>query len=707
MATDPVCGMFVDERTAELSLARENRTYYFCSSACLTEFAEPARRTAQLRRRLAVAWPLSLAVVGLTYVLHVPDAGWVAFGCAAVVQFYAGQGFYRGLWDAARSRIWNMDVLVAIATTVAFGYSAAVLLLPGRLPPASYFDASALIITLILSGNYLEQLTRHRATGAVRRLAELIPATATVIREGRERVVPVAELAVTDLYRIGPSTRFPTDGVVRAGRSSADEAAVTGESLPVPKGPGDRVVAGTVNLDGVLEVEVTEVGADSFLAQVGRLVTEAETSQLPLQRVADRIAQRFVPFVLVVAIAASLGWAFFGSGTTVALLVFVAVAITACPCAFGIATPAALVVAAGRAAENGILFRGRDAIDRAARADIVLTDKTGTLTLGRAQVIGVLPSNGWDDRRLLSVAAGLERGVPHPLARAIEAETVRRGLTAERVTEVAVEGGRGVQGRLGSSRVALGTAPLDLGGGGWNEADRAAVAGWSSSGATISMLTLDGSPRGLIAFRDPLAPGVETAVATLRSEGVRVVMLTGDNARAADAVARSAGIAEVHAALSPGEKLAWVRRFQREGHAVAFVGDGINDAPALAAADVGIAVGSGTDVARETGQVLLVRAGFSDVALALRLARATVRKVRQNIAWALGYNAVLLPLAAGVLVPWWGFSVYAVLPIAGAFAMAISSTLVVTNSLSLRWVSLRGGSRTGRAIGAGAQPGPA
>ncbi|MCI4344521.1 MAG: heavy metal translocating P-type ATPase [Thermoplasmata archaeon] len=706
MATDPICGMFVDERTAELSLTRENRTYYFCCSGCLTEFAEPARRVAQLRLRLAVSWPLSLAVVALAYGVRFPGSEWLALGCAAVVQVYGGQGFYRGLWDAARSRLWNMDVLVAVATTVAFGYSTAVLLLPGHLPSTSYLDASALIITLILSGNYLEQLTRHRAGSAVRRLAELVPTTATVLRAGLESVVPVSELGVGDVCRVGPGSRFPTDGVVQTGRSSVDEAILTGESLPVPKAAGDPVVAGSTNLDGVLEVRATGVGSDSFLAQVGQLVAEAETSQLPLQRLADRIAQRFVPFVLAVAIAASLGWSLFGSGPTVALLVFVTVAITACPCAFGIATPAALVVAAGRGAESGVLFRGRDAIDRAARADIVLTDKTGTLTRGQARVVGAIAWGGWDDRRLLAVAAGLERGVRHPLAQAVEGEVRRRGLPPEEVSEVTVVAGRGVEGWLGTSRVELRGGPPFPDLESVPESMRASAARWSSEGVSLSALVVDGSPRGLIAFSDPVAPGVRAAVATLRAEGVRVVMVTGDNARAADAVARAAGIEEVHAGVTPEGKLEWVRRFQREGRLVAFVGDGINDAPALAAADVGLAVGTGTEVARDAGQVLLVRAGFADVALALRLARATVRKVRQNIVWALGYNAVLLPLAAGALVPWRGFSVYATLPIVGALAMAISSTLVVTNSLSLRWVALERGPRAGPAAGAGARPSP-
>jgi Cu+-exporting ATPase len=674
--------MSVDERTAELRLVRDNRTYVFCSSACLESFADPERQLRGLRRRLAVAWPLSSAVVVLTYLVHPPGYGWAAFALAAVVQVYAGAPFYRGTLDAFRSRIANMDILIAVGTTVAFAYSVAALALPDRLPSAYYFDASSLIVTLILTGNYLEHLTRERAASAVRRLPELLPSTARVVRDGRELDVPVAEVVVGDRLRVRPGGRVPADGTVRSGRSAVDESLLTGESLPVEKAPGDRVVGGTLNGPGALEVEATGVGEDTFLSQVGRLLAEAETSHVPLQRLADRIAERFVPLVLALALIASVGWGLAGAGLTTALLVFVSVAITACPCAFGIATPAAIVVGTGRAAEGGVLFRGSDALERAARIDLVLTDKTGTLTRGRPELTEAVPAPGVSRTELLALAAAVESASEHPLARAVGAAADSGRVAVPAAEEVVAKPGFGVRGtvagrivevRAGAS--ALGTLPGDLAA----EAERL-----GGLGRTWSVVLRDGAPVGLLAFSDPIAPGVADAVRTLQRDGIGVVMVTGDQERAARAVAAEAGIREVHSGLSPAGKVALLREMQAGGHTVAFVGDGVNDAPVLAAADLGIAIGTGPDVARESGSVLLVRPEFAGVPLALRVGRLTVAKVRQNLYWALGYNALLLPIAAGALVPFLGLGVYQALPVAGAVAMGLSSTTVVLNSLGLR-----------------------
>lgn len=695
MATDPVCGMFVDERSAALKLVRDNRTVFFCSSSCLEEFARPEARLRALRKRLAVAWPLAVAVLVLTYLVTPGWAPYAAFALAAVVQAYPGGPFYRGTADALRSRVANMDVLIAVGTTVAFGYSAFALLLPGRVPPVYYFDASALIVTLILTGNYLEHLTRRRAGSAVRRLQELLPARAHVLRDGREVDVAVTDLKPGDHLRVLPGERFPADGVVRAGSSEADESLVTGESLPVPKSPGGSVVGGSLNGAGALEVEATRVGSDSFLAEVGRLLSDAETSQVPLQRLADRIAERFVPTVLVLAIVAALGWSLLGSGLTVAILVFVSVAITACPCAFGIATPAAIVVGTGRAAEAGVLFRGSDALERAGRVDLVLSDKTGTLTLGHPELTDLLPAPGVDELRLLEVAAGLELGSEHPLGRAVTRACAERGLAPAAVAEVRADVGEGVHGQLGG--VAVSVHRLQ-----GSEALPDALVGplqaLGARGRTASVVEEGGRVLGALGFSDPMAPGVPEAVRALGRLGVNVELVSGDSEAVAREVARQAGIREVHARMSPSAKLELLRRRQAEGHVVAFVGDGVNDAPVLAAADLGIAIGTGTDVAREAGRVLLVRPDFSGVPTVLALSRRTVRKVRQNLLWAIGYNAVLLPLAAGALVPWLGFGVFTVLPVTGALAMGLSSTTVVLNSFSLRWSSL--GLESPRAPGA-------
>ncbi len=684
MATDPVCGMFVDEKSAELTLARDNRTYFFCSSSCLEQFAAPEAQRARLARRLSVAWPAAIAVLVLTYGLTGAWVGYAALALATLVQFYPGFGFYRGTLDSIKSRIWNMDVLIAVGTSAAYGYSVAVLLLPGRLPAALYFDASALIVTLILTGNYLEHLVRGRATGTLRRLQELVPTRALRLEGGHEVEVPVSEVSPGDRLRVRAGARFPVDARIVAGRTTVDESVVTGESLPVEKEPGARVIAGSINGGGLVEVEATQVGEDTFLSQVGRLVADAEMSQVPLKRLADRIAERFVPLVLLLAALASVGWYVAGVGFTIALLVFVSVAITACPCAFGIATPAALVVGTGRAAEGGVLFRGRDAIERAARVDTVVTDKTGTITRGRPALTDLVPAEGVAEADLLAVAAGLEYGSDHPFARAVREAASARGVRPASVEAVEGVAGLGMRGR----RAGAGSVSIERGsaeGLGALPSALSTLAGrLEKDGKSWSRVEENGRTLGILAFFDPVAPGAPAAIRLLKVPGIGVVMVTGDHRAAADAVAREVGIEEVHAEVSPAGKLELVRQLQGNGRRVAVVGDGVNDAPALMAADVGIAIGTGTDVAKEAGQVLLVRGDLAGVPLALTAGRRTVAKVRQNLVWALGYNSVLLPVAAGVLVPLFGLGVFTVLPIVGALAMGLSSTSVVLNSLSLR-----------------------
>jgi|HubBroStandDraft_1064217.scaffolds.fasta_scaffold16851_2 P-type Cu+ transporter len=689
MATDPICGMWVDERSTSLHLTRENRTYYFCSESCLHQFAEPALEQRRLLRRLAVVWPLSIAVLVLTYADSAGAGIFAAAALATVVQVYGGVTFYGGTRDAVRDRAWNMDVLIAVGTTTAYLYSLAALALPARLPHEYYFDASALIITLILTGNYLEHLTRARAGSALRRLHELLPETAQVLRDGVERSVPVAEVVPGDGLRIRPSARFPADGVVLAGHSSVDESLLTGESMPVPKGPGDRVLAATINGDGLLEVTAASVGSDTFLAQVGRLLTESEMSRVPLQRTADRIAAVFVPVVLLLAVISGVFWFLVGgAGITIALLVFVSVAITACPCAFGIATPAAIVVGTGRAAESGILFRGEDAIERAARIDTVLTDKTGTLTLGHPSLTDLRPSAGVTNDELLAWAAAVETGSDHPFARAVVEAARVRGVRVPAAVEVRALPGKGVRGTVESHAVEVVRAAGRDELGPTSSGPAPGRESFGSEGKSWSVVLRDGVSVGVLGFVDEVANGVSEALHSLAQDGISVVMVTGDNEAAARVVAQRVGITDVHSGMSPARKLELIERLRANGRRVAFVGDGVNDGPALAGADLGIAIGSGTDVAREAGQVVLVRSDFRGVALALRVARRTVRKVRGNLTWAVGYNAVLLPVAMGALVPLFGLAVYHVLPITGAIAMGLSSTAVVVNSLSLRWVTL-------------------
>jgi P-type Cu+ transporter len=691
MATDPVCGMSVEESGPSLRLVRDNRTYYFCCGDCLRTFAAPEEARRRLFRRLAVAWPLSIAIVALVWGVTAPWARFVEAGLAAVVQAYPGAGFYAGARDALRRRIGNMDLLIATGTTAAFAYSVAVLALPGRLPSATYFDASALIVTVILTGNYLESLTRRRAGSALRHLGELLPRTAEVVDGVASRAVPVAELRPGLTVRVAPGERFPVDGVVRGGASSVDEAILTGEPAAVRKVAGDRVLAGSWNLEGPLTVEATATGPDTFVAQVGELLQDAELARVPLQQRADRLASRFVPFVLVLAVVAGAAWSFVARGQpTVGVLVFVTVAVTACPCAFGLATPAALLVGTGRAAEEGILFRGGDSIERAATIDTVLFDKTGTLTEVEPEVDGVLAVAPTGEAEVVAFAAGLEAGIRHPLARALDREARRRGLTPTPMEEVRLDPGRGVVGRSSGHAYGVLRAESD----GLESVRTGAIARWADEveqrGGSWSAVVRDGRPLGAIAFRAPIASDAAPAVRALRSAGMSVAIVTGDREAAATAVARSLGVAEVHAGVSPAEKVAVVRSLQRKGRRVAFVGDGVNDAPALAAADLGVAVGGGTEVAREAGQVLLVRPGLSGVPAALSIARSIVRRVRANLLWAVGYNAVLLPIAAGALVPVFGLAVYRALPVLGAVAMGLSSTTVLASSLSLRRTIPRG-----------------
>jgi Cu+-exporting ATPase len=693
VATDPVCGMWVDERASSLQLIRDNRSYYFCSESCLHLFSQPEEEQRRLSLRLAVAWPLSVIVLVLTYAVGASTETIAASAVlATIVQVYAGIPFYLGSRDALRERTWNMDVLIAVGTTAAYVYSLAAFLLPARLPHDYYFDASSLILTLILTGNFLEHFTRGRAGSALRRLHELIPATAGVLRDGHEVEVPVAEVGVGDRLRVRPGGRFPVDAVIRAGRTSVDESLLTGESIPVAKGPGDRVLAASINGEGAVEVEAVTIGSDTFVAEVGRLLTESEMARVPLKRTADRIAAAFVPTVLILALASGAFWFVLGgAGATVALLVFVTVTVIACPCAFGIATPAAIIVGTGRAAEEGILFRGEDVLQQAARVDLVLTDKTGTLTRGRPSLAEVRTLTGVTESEVLGLAAAVEIGSEHPLGRAVVDAARQRNLRLLPAEGIRADPGYGIRGTVEGHVVEVLRGPGTLGAIPVPREWAGALAEIEAEGRSSSVVTKNAAIVGILGFSDAVAPGVADAVKALHRDGVGVVMVTGDSDTVAQAVARQVGISEVHSRMSPAEKLDLIRRFRSAGRHVAYVGDGINDAPALAGADLGIAIGSGTDVARESGGVVLVRSDFRGVAFALRLARRTVRKVRDNLAWAIGYNLILLPVAMGALVPLLGVSVYDVLPIFAAIAMGLSSTIVVLNSVSLRWVTLGGG----------------
>ena len=687
MPTDPVCGMHVDERTSSLLLVRDNRTYYFCSQACRESFTAPEVAELRTARRLGVAVPLAAGATVLTYLAHPAVVLYIAAVLAAAVQFYSGWDFYVGAVDSIRSRIANMDVLIAVGTSAAFGYSLVALAFPGALKGGVFFDASTLIITLILTGNLLEQRTRRHAGSSLRDLDQLLPREALRVEGGSSRSVPREDIRVGDRLRVLPGGIVPADGIVLEGRSELDEALWTGESLPVPKGPGETVIAGARNGTGSLDIEARSIGPDSFVAQIAELLSDAEASRIPLRRLADRIASVFVPVVLTLAIAAALGWTLLaGASLATGVLIFVSVVIIACPCAFGIATPAAILVGTGRAAEEGILFRGGDSIERTARVNLVVSDKTGTLTSDVPSVASTWVAPGRLRSELLALSAGLEAHSEHVYARAVLEMARSEAIAPASVEDVRAVPGAGVEGTIAGRHLSLRSEGSGGPGSDSLQAARGSIDAAVARGESWSALWEDGQLVGVLSFATPLRPGSIEAVRELAELGIPLQIVTGDRAEAAAQVARTLGVSVARARASPEEKLAYLREQRASGKSVAFVGDGINDAAALAGADVGIAIGTGTEIARDSGQVLLVRPDLRGVPRAIRLSRAVVGKVRGNLTWAIGYNAVLLPIAAGALVPFLGFGVYTVLPIAGAIAMAISSTTVLLNSLSLRRV---------------------
>lgn len=623
---------------------------------------------------------------------HAPWVNWLMFALALPVQVWVGWDYYVGGWKALRNGAANMDVLVALGSTVAFVYSvvvAAALSVGSNVAGDHvYFETAALIITLIKLGKLLEARAKGGASAAIRELMNLRPDTATVVRDdGTEAVVPLADVAVGDVVLVRPGERIPVDGVVVEGRSAVDESMLTGESMPVERGPGDDVAGATINAEGALRIRATGVGADTALARIVRMVEDAQGSKAPIQHLADRVASWFVPAVLVVAVATFLiWWLAVGVGFTPALVRLVAVLVIACPCALGLATPTAVMVGTGRGAGLGILFRSSEALERAEELGVVVLDKTGTVTRGTPELRAVAAASGRDEAEVLALAAGAERNSEHPLARAVVAGAAERGMTVPDAEDFRSVTGRGVQARVAGADVVVGSRRLmeDLGVS--TDALSADAGSMESDAWTALWVARDGTAVGLLGVADAVKDGSAEAVRSLRDRGLRVVMLTGDNRSVAEAVAREVGIDEVRAEVLPGDKADVVASFQEDGTAVAMVGDGINDAPALARADVGMALGTGTDVAMETADVTLMRGDLRSVPEALALSEATMRTIRQNLFWAFAYNVVLIPVAAGVLWPFDGVPdmLRSLHPILAAMAMAFSSVSVVANSLRLR-----------------------
>jgi len=578
-----------------------------------------------------------------------------------------------------------------VGTSAAYFYSLAMTVAPGfferrGIPPAVYFETAAVIVTLILLGRLLEATARGRTSEAIKRLMGLRARTARVLRGGEERDIPVEEVRIGDLVAVRPGEKIPVDGVVREGGSSVDESMLTGESLPVEKRPGDAVIGATLNRSGAFRFEATKVGRQTVLAQIIRLVEEAQGSKAPVQRLADRVASLFVPTVIGLAIVTFLVWLAVGPAPAFlfAMLNFVAVLIIACPCALGLATPTAIMVGTGKGAELGILIRSGESLETAHRVQVVVLDKTGTLTRGEPEVtdVEVAPrAEGGTSSALLRLAASLEQGSEHPLGEAIVAKARQEGIELAQAEEFEAVPGSGVRGRVDGLLLRLGTARFLRDGGVETAPVQAAAERLAAQGKSVVLVGVDGEAAGVLAVADTLKPHAAEAIGTLHRLGLEVVMLTGDNSRTARAVAEQVGIDRVRAEVLPQQKAAEVKRLQAEGKRVAMVGDGINDAPALAQADLGIAIGTGTDVAMEASDITLIRGDLRGVATALELSRRTIRTIRQNLFWAFLYNLLGIPIAAGVLYPLAGILLD---PMLASAAMALSSVSVVSNSLRLR-----------------------
>jgi len=683
----PICGMALEPEVA-------------------TGEAGPNPELVDFTRRFRIGLVLTLPVfvlemgghlLGLDHLLGRSTSNWLQVLFATPVVLWAGWPFFVRGWQSVVNRSLNMFTLIALGTGVAWAYSVVATVAPGVFPPAFrsadgsvavYFEAAAVIVVLVLLGQVLELRARERTGGAIRALLDLAPAMARRIGpDGAEEEVPLAAVAVGDRLRVRPGDKVPLDGEVLEGASNVDESMVTGEPVPVAKAPGARVIGGTLNGQGTFVMRADRVGQDTVLAQIVRMVARAQRSRAPIQRLADEVSAWFVPAVVLIAVIAAIAWAIWGPEprAAYAIVAAVTVLIIACPCALGLATPMSIMVGIGRGAQAGVLIKNAEALERMERIDTLVVDKTGTLTQGRPEVVAVVPAAGFDEAGLLRLAASLERPSQHPLAEAVVRAAEARGLALAPVEDFDAPTGRGVTGVVDGRRIAVGNVRLmqELG------VDVAAVAGEAErlrgDGATAFFVAVDGRAAGLVAVADPVKESTPEAVRALQAEGVHVVMLTGDNRTTAEAVARRLGIDEVIAEVLPEDKQKVVERLAAEGRHVAMAGDGVNDAPALAAAEVGIAMGTGTDVAMESAGVTLLGGDLMGIVRARRLSRAVMRNIRQNLFFAFAYNAAGVPIAAGVLYPFFGILLS---PVIAAAAMALSSVSVVGNALRLRSVRL-------------------
>lgn len=681
--------------------AADDRSLESTAQAMDTGRREKDAEYVRLFRRFLVAIVLGVVVHlgshahSLRIVPHALSDPRLLFALSVPVQFWCGWPFLRGFFLALRRRSADMNSLIAIGTGSAFLYSTVATFAPGLFPPELmteeghlplYFDGATAIIALILLGRLLEARAKGKTSAAIQRLLALRPQEARVRGAGGIwKTVPIEQVEVGQVVMVRPGEKLPVDGEVVEGSSTVDESMLTGEPFPVAKNTGSRVFGATLNRTGSFQYRATQVGSDTMLAQIVRLVEEAQGSKAPIQRLADRIAAVFVPVVVAIAVAAFLLWWWLGPSPIFALVTFISVLIIACPCALGLATPTAIMVGTGRGAEAGILIKGGEVLEQVHRVDTVVLDKTGTLTEGRPELTTLASAGDWSSLEVLRLAASAERRSEHPIAETLVRTAVSNGLELGDATDFQATPGQGIVATVEGRNLRVGTARfleearIDL------TALRNDLAQVTTDGTTPVVVAIDGKAAGLFGVSDPVAEGSAEGIADLKAQGLGVVLLTGDVQATADAVARQVGIERVIAGVLPGEKAAVIESLQREGHVVAMVGDGINDAPALARADVGIAIGSGTDVAVETADIALIRRDLRLVGSALRLSRSTVRTIRQNLFWAFCFNVIGIPIAAGVLYPGFGILLQ---PAFAAAAMSVSSVAVLTNSLRLRRIKV-------------------
>ena len=662
------------------------------------EDVELAARNAEIRNQtrkfltgVVFAAPLFFLSMGRDFGLlglwsHAAWMNWLFLALATPVQFYTGWDYYTGGWKSLKNGSANMDVLVAMGSSVAYFYSLSLLLYP-PLGAHVYFETSAVIITLIKLGKMLEARTKGKTGGAIRKLMGLRPKTATILENGKEKDIPLSLVAPGDTIIVRPGESVPVDGLVIEGKSSVDESMLTGEPLPVDKGPGAQVTGGTINGEGRLKFEATRVGKDTALARIIRLVQEAQGSKAPIQALADRVAAVFVPGVIGIAFVTFILWWVVGGNFVPAMIRMVAVLVIACPCALGLATPTAIMAGTGKGAEKGMLFKNSQALEMATKLDAIVLDKTGTITVGKPSVVNVIVSDAVvkDEQELLKIGASVERGSEHPLGRAIVREAEQRRIELFEPDNFKATSGRGVQAQINGQEVLVGKAnwfdEMDLH---FDDA-KDQISALQDEGKTVMMVVMDRKLAGLIAVADTIKPESRETITELHGADLKVVMLTGDNVQTAKSIASQVGIHDVFAEIRPEEKSLKIKELQGNGEKVGMVGDGINDAPALAQADVGVAIGTGTDVAIETGDVILASGNLSGVSKAIKLSRSTMKTVKQNLFWAFFYNIILIPVAAGALYPFEfipGF-LRQLHPILAALAMAMSSITVVSNSMLL------------------------